>query len=501
MKRVIKKAMCSLFIVCLCLLSITDKVDANIEIKDSEIEDIMDQSLNEGKIPGCAVGIIKDGQVVYCNSFGYADIENKEKVTNETMFEIGSCSKAFTGIAVLKLIDEGKIHMTDQISAFFPWLVMKYKGQKVEVTVEQLLYQTSGIPFYTIDLIPPDTDSNALENSVRKLVNIELDSLPGEQFQYASMNYDILGFIIQYIEQCPYEQYMVNEIFQKLNLNHTTFYSLLESSDSLADGYKLDFLEPQKCKVQRFDGNNPAAYVLSNITDMCTWLQIQINGDRNQFLSEEILQESHKWNSNSLQANGSRYGAGWFTYDDSFVFHSGNNPTYSASIMFRPKDKIGVVVLCNINTDYTSSACQKILNLVNQETMDIQTYDLNQTVAKVDIFVAIGLFLFIFLLIIRDILLIRAIYQKKRVYYKPRWIKFSILCFVYALGILFVYLLPRVCYKEVSWKFLMLWLPTSLTYIFYGICFFFGLLFLAIVLTNFSAKAVICEATKKVERR
>lgn len=100
-----------------------------------------------------------------------------------------------------------------------------YKGQQlnknVEITLEQLLYHTSGIPFHTIGDIPISNDNDALENTVREILNQKLETYPGEQFNYASINYDILGLVIQKVTNQSFEQYVQNNILNQFNMGNT----------------------------------------------------------------------------------------------------------------------------------------------------------------------------------------------------------------------------------------------------------------------------------------
>ncbi|WP_246772997.1 serine hydrolase domain-containing protein, partial [Paenibacillus polymyxa] len=116
----------------------------------SRIETFVQEKMNQGNIPGASVVITEGDHTLYKKGFGYSDVSASQSVTPETLFELGSNSKAFTALAILQMEKEGLIHGTDPIDRYIPWLKMKYKGTEQKVSIEQLLHHISGIPFKTI---------------------------------------------------------------------------------------------------------------------------------------------------------------------------------------------------------------------------------------------------------------------------------------------------------------------------------------------------------------
>lgn len=146
----------------------------------AEVEEFIMEQMDKGDIPGLSVTVVKDDKTIYEKGFGYADIESKIPVTPETLFELWSTSKAFTFLGVLNLEKNGVINLNDPITKYIPWLKLNYKGQEATISIQDILYHTSGIPFKTISQIPvSNNDDKAIENTVRTLVGIELDSVPG----------------------------------------------------------------------------------------------------------------------------------------------------------------------------------------------------------------------------------------------------------------------------------------------------------------------------------
>jgi len=144
-------------------------VRAESDEKIKKIESFIEEQRAISKIPGLSLVIVEKGKTVYQRGFGYADVISKTPVTSNTLFELGSTSKAFTGLAILQLEKEGLLKRSDDVRKYIPWLKLKYNEEPQSITINQLLYHTSGISTYTIADIPESNESNALELTVKKL--------------------------------------------------------------------------------------------------------------------------------------------------------------------------------------------------------------------------------------------------------------------------------------------------------------------------------------------
>ncbi len=346
--------------------------------------------MKKGKIPGMSVVIVKGDKTIYQNGFGYADVDEGKMVTDKTLFEIGSNSKAFTGLAILKLKDDGLINLEESITTYIPWLKMNYKGSVIDVSVEEFLYHTSGVPFKTIDGIPVSDRDDALEETVRTLIDIELNSYPGKAFQYATINYDVLGLVIENVTGESYEKYISDNILKPLNLNNTYLFRGEDIKGNIATGYKLEFLEPQEYEAPVYRGNKPAGYYISNSKDMAKWLKIQLGTYMDSEFNKELIKQSHNPNRKvSPLGDGSSYGAGWFAYQKGGgeISHGANNPNYSSFIVFRPEKQIGIVLLSNINSSYVSYIGQGINEILQGNEYNRSIKDLNKSADLISILI------------------------------------------------------------------------------------------------------------------
>jgi len=324
------------------------------KVDEAAIERFVQAELEKARSPGAAVVVVSGDRVVYANGFGLADREAGIPATSSTLFQLGSTSKAFTGLALLELEQQGALRLDDPVARYLPWLRLNDEGQAAQVTLAHLLHHTSGVPFDSIASIPEDSGEQALERTVRALSGTELDAVPGSKYQYATINYDVLGLVIQEVSGMSYEAYM-SRMLQRLGLHDTMPMAQLNERRRLAAGYKIGFGSPRLYQAPDYRGNTPAGYLLSNADDIGRWLLLQLGTADISASDRAIIERSHRPDTAAgPDENGAYYAAGWFvSADGKEISHQGSNPNFSSYIILRPQDRLGVGVLANINSAYT----------------------------------------------------------------------------------------------------------------------------------------------------
>lgn len=422
-------------------------------------------------IPGLAIVAVSGENIIYEKYAGYSDVERKKLVTRDTVFEIGSNSKAFTGLAILQLENEGMIRLDDQVSKYLPWFYMNNNGMKSDMTIRQLLYHTSAIPPETINDIPILDTDDALEQTVRMLVGKEIMHhkrlQPGEYFTYATINYDILGMIIQQVTDMSYEDYMQQNIFRPLGLNHTFVRHEDAVENGLATGYKFGFLSPRAYEAPRYRGNTPAGYVSSTPMDIAKWMKIQLGAVKPGGIDSTLIEKSHEIDTSvSPDMDGSSYAAGWSIYQsgNGEIMHGGNNPNFSSFIMMRNDGELGVAVMANLNSDHTEAIARGVMSIIRDRTPVepvADTYNKLDRVAT-SMLVALSLILLGLLYMVgRGLVEIR---NGKRSWAKLRgwqYVRLSSAFIFLALYLCGLYYIPIVLLNKLSWSMLYVWGPYS----------------------------------------
>ncbi|NJD01336.1 MAG: cyclic peptide export ABC transporter [Ruminiclostridium sp.] len=478
MNRVKARNLVILFLLLFCTLSLplntlaTDKLS---EDRISKIESFIKKQMKEGKIPGISVVIVNGDETIYEKGFGYAELKTKRPVTSETLFELGSTSKAFTGLGVLQLQSKGLIKLSDPVGKYLPWFKVKYIGEYgdkkvdsyVEITLEQLLHHTSGIPFKSIGDIPIADGDNALEETIKALIDTKLDFYPGEKFQYTTINYDILGLIIQQVSGIPFEEYMKKNILQPLRLSSTYVFGQEAALHDMAVGYKVGFLRPMEFNAPIYRGNTPAGYFITNAQDMAKWLKIQLQTDIPSGFDRNLIDQSHiPDHTVAPGGDASSYACGWsiFQKGNGEISHSGNNPNFASYIVFRPGEKLGVAVLANMNSAYVQNIGQGICDILISKKPVKFVSDMYQNIdnaATVIICITIPLFLITLYYLLFSLIQFFRRQRKLQGSITGILVKLSFLVlFLAGVGYCF-YHIPDVLYWGLAWSFVRVWAPQS----------------------------------------
>lgn len=368
--------------------------------------------------------------------------------------------------------------MNDPISKYIPWLKLLYNGKETDVTIAEFLHHTSGISSSTIYRIPElnEENNNAIEKTVRTIVGLELVRLPGTKYEYATINYDVLGLLIEKASGINYEDYIQKYVLDAAGLSNTYMYRSKANSVQLASGYKLGFLLPQYYKAPWYEGNKPAGYIISNADDMAAWLKIQMDPSKFSSLDAQLIAQSQAQNlSVDTFGDGMAYAAGWIVYNNAGteILHRGSNPNFSSFIVFRPDEKTGVAILCNTNTTYGVDIAQSILKLFsNSQTIYTSTVDYNQMIDRACTAI---IFILLFTVCVTLYSLINSIYQietkKEKLcsLSKKNVIKIFLIVLIFVIISSIVYLLPKLLFNGSTWTYMIVWYPVTVKAVLYSI--------------------------------
>lgn len=445
----------------LCILVNSPSLGQSLsKVRSKEIDAQVEELMETGDIPGVSLVIVLEDQNIV-KSYGYANVETSQKVTSKTLFELASCSKAFTALAIMNLVERGELDLKSDVSNYLPGFKVSFDGKPVNITVEQLLHHTSGIPWNTLAKIPESNSRYALEKTVAVLRDQELSKLPGKEFEYATINYDVLALILEKVTGEVFETYMQKSILDRIGLINTTV-GRPKRGAPIAKGYKISFFEPRPFNAPRYKGNNAAGYIVSNAEDITKWLQLQLQLKETEFKAS--IAATHLRDSTVPVHGMSSYGKGWYVLLDGSnqIFHSGLNPNFSSHIILNPTKKIGIAVMANANSGNTKNIGIQAMNLLLGEELE---EDLIVTDRGDRIFSMLSLAISFFIILVISYILwsARDIIRKNRVFLGVRWEKINLLFAPVLIAIplaVGIYLLPEAV-AGFNWRSILVWTPAS----------------------------------------
>ena len=319
----------------------------------TSIERFVRGEMKAQRIPGLALGIVEDNRITYLRGFGKAD-DSGRAVTPKTPFIIGSLSKSFTALAIMQLVEAGKVDLDAPVQRYLPWFRVADKGASGEITVRHLLNQTSGLSTKTGRSYQGngDTSDAALETAVRKLSNVGLTAPVGETHQYSTINYSILGLIVQTVAGRSYESYVQARILDPLQMRNSFTSEAAAKQHGLATGYHYWFGRPRAADLPYNRRLAPAGYLISSAEDMTHYLIAQLNHGRYgraSLLSPAGVDELHRPAVRTPET-GTSYGMGWFIGPINgipAIHHQGETFNFHANAVLVPESRTGVVVLMN----------------------------------------------------------------------------------------------------------------------------------------------------------
>lgn len=334
-------------------------VDAFVEV-DAYIERLMRRL----KIPGAALAIVEGDKVVHRRGFGRAR-PGGETPTARTPFYIGSLTKSFTALAVMQLVEAGKIALDAPVQVYLPWFGVADPQASAQITVRHLLNQTSGISGLAgeVQLADFDGSPEAAKRQAQALSTLVLDRSPGAAFEYSNANYNLLGLIVGAASGRTYEEYLQEHVLTPLEMEHTTRSPATAQENGLAVGHQYWFAMPVAAPDLVFPhGALAGGGLISTAEDMAQYMIAFLHGGRYgdaQILSASGIKELQRGATEATYGGMTfgQYAMGW--YEDTIgqtrvLWHSGILPHFFAVMALLPAQKKGFVLLLNACSHWMS---------------------------------------------------------------------------------------------------------------------------------------------------
>ncbi len=314
-------------------------------IDPRKLDSRINQLIQKYNIPDADVRVIRNDSVIYRFS--------KNSVNANKNYLIGSCSKSFTALSVMILSEKGKIDIDKPVRRYIPWFELKDIRATEQITVRNLLNHTSGIGSQHGFFDYPSNDFQLYKSKlIEHLRKVELISKPGEGFCYSNLNYLLLGLIVEEVTNQKYTQFLSENIFAKvgMKMSYAGFNDDLLKNTLQSHQYMI-FNMPHKTRIYPHSDYAAAyGYVSSNVTDLGSYLTLMIN--RGVTSAGDTLISENSYNNLITPAKGN-YAMGWMRFTNNkkdMIIHTGLDENYSAIMAVCPKDRLGIVVLSNINS-------------------------------------------------------------------------------------------------------------------------------------------------------
>ena len=337
----------------------------------SEVEEYIHAQMQAWRVPGVALVIVQDDEIVYVNGFGRADGGGR-KVTPDTPFEIGSCSKSFTALAVMQLAEEGKLFLDDTVVKHLPWFGVRDDTHSGSITIRHLLNHTSGLSQSAGTQLMTNLRGLTLQQWVEGLGNTQLDHTPGTAYTYNNLNYMTLALVIEAVSGQTYSAYVEKNIFAPLQMNNSFTGTTAARQAGMSDGHVWWFGLAARSRPSNSDRPDAlgAGYLIVSARDLGHYIMAQLNGgvyDGARILSEEGMAKMYQ--PASLPDGDSPYGFGWVSYrakDFLTINHNGSSPGFTSSIIMVPERRMGVAVLANTSMHYLNNNLQPAWVMANR---------------------------------------------------------------------------------------------------------------------------------------
>ncbi|MEM6720267.1 MAG: serine hydrolase [Bacteroidota bacterium] len=340
-----------------------------------QIDKIVQKQKELFEAPGLAVGVVKDGETLYANTFGVKELGTDKKLSTKSLFHMASVSKPFVATAVVQLVEKGKIDLDEKLTTYLPYFTMADERYK-DITVRQTLSHTSGIPnVKDYEWDKPEYDDGAAERYVKSHATLKLDFTPGERYRYSNAAFDILCDLIAKTSGMTFEAYMKKNIFEAVGMVNSTFFKP-EVPKELATSPHIvgENLQKEVGKVYPYNRRHAGSSTLhSNVDDMLLWAKVNLNKgiiNGNRIYSEK----SYKMLTSLQTPEGQkRVGLSWFFGDieeSPIFYHSGGDPGYRTFFAFMPEKKAAIVLMTNTDYFWTLESSAVILkNIVFNDSL------------------------------------------------------------------------------------------------------------------------------------
>lgn len=340
--------------------------------------------MNYKRIPGAAVAIVKDGQIILQKGFGIKEKGKPGTVDEHTVFRLGSVSKGFASVLTGTAVEDGLLEWDGFVSDYLETFKLHDTDQTERIQIKHILSHTSGLPRHAYTNLVEDGLS--LNRIISRLDRVPLIAKEGEQLAYQNAAYSVIEKVLEAQTRTDFNTLLQEELFEPLGMNNSssTFETIsFEENKAIPHVYH----SRQRGRVsipvsKKYYNAVSSGGINASAADMGKWLLV-LTGHRPEIITKETLNEifeplatinnkrfSRHWDG----VNESHYGMGWRVLDNQgqrIVYHGGYVNGYRSEIAFAPDDDLGICILINTNSSYPLEVIPDFFNYFKADTTSL----------------------------------------------------------------------------------------------------------------------------------
>ncbi|MCS6930445.1 MAG: serine hydrolase [Saprospiraceae bacterium] len=338
------------------------------------MDSIVLRVLENWRAPGCAIAIVEKNRVLFTGGFGYRDYAAGLPATERTLFQIGSCTKAFTCALAGILADEGLLALDSPVQAYLPEFRLHDRALTPRVTLLDFMCHRSGLPRHDLSWLHHPTTRDSF---VWRLAHLEASADLRARWQYNNFGYTLIGAVVERVGRKKWETLLRERIFEPIGMRTTRFdlWTLPPEAD-FARGYRTHADSIRLMDYFRIEGMGPAGSICASAADIARWLLLWVNGgvlDGQTILSPTFVRDAlsaHAAMPNTLPNRENPtvfsfgYGLGWAlaSYRGHYrAAHGGNINGFSADVCLFPTDSLAIAVFVNQNRSQVPSILRNLI--------------------------------------------------------------------------------------------------------------------------------------------
>ena len=315
----------------------------------------IEQLVAKGEVPSLSVAVARDGKIIWEKGFGLADREKNIPATEHTKYRLASISKQLTATGLMILVERGQIKLDSPINDYLGGTKLTaWIGDAKDATVRRVASHTSGLPLHAQHFYDNESyQPRSIDETIRRYG--KLVTPPGERYQYSNLGYGLLGYVISRVSKKSYADFMREEVFVPLGMDHTS----VHVRNGLGDGQAVNY-SAYGTVVPPYISDSPgASAIISSAHDLIRFAMFHLKNDlpeQRAIITEATIDKMQKSSPETgpireWERDGSGYGIGWViseTYDHlRAVHHEGGTVGISTVLALVPEEDLAVAIISN----------------------------------------------------------------------------------------------------------------------------------------------------------